>query len=69
MHGLSTQSLLDLIKLFEQSVQQVVDEDGQILTGIPGWKLSQYETLDAGGISEWCDCIGYAGYYPAPCGN
>jgi len=69
MRTLSTQLLLDLIKLFEQSVQQVVDEDGQLLTGIPGWKLRQYEALDVEQISEWCDCIGYAGYYPAPCGN
>ena len=69
MRALSTQSLLDLIELFEQSVQKVVDEDGQILTGIPGWKLSQYGTLDSEGISEWCDCIGYAGYYPASYGN
>ena len=69
MRSLSTQSLLDLINLFEQSVQQVVDEDGQILTGIPGWKLRQYEALGSERISEWCDCIGYTGYYPAPCGN
>lgn len=69
MRALSTQLLLDLIKLFEQSVQQVVDEDGQVLTGDPGWKLRQYETLNVEQISEWCDCIGYAGYYPAPCGN
>jgi hypothetical protein len=69
MRTLSTQLLLDLIKLFEQSVQQVVDEDGQLLTGIPGWKLRQYEALDVEQISEWCDCIGYAGYYPAPYGN
>ena len=69
MRALSTQSLLDLIKLFEQSVQRVVGEDGQILTGIPGWKLGQYEALDSERISEWCDRIGYAGYYPAPYGN
>lgn len=69
MRALSTHSLLDLIKLFEQSVQRVVGEDGQILTGIPGWKLRQYQALDSEGISEWCDCIGYASYYPAPYGN
>ena len=69
MRALSTQSLLDLIKLFEQSVQRVVGEDGQILTGIPGWKLGQYEALDSEHISTWCDCIGYAGYYLAPYGN
>lgn len=68
MRALSTQSLLDLIKLFEQSVQTLVDEDGQILTGIPGWRLCQYEALDAERISEWSDCIGYAGYYPASYG-
>ena len=69
MRALSTHSLLDLIRLFEQSVQRVVGEDGQILTGIPGWKLRQYEALDSGHISKWCDCIGYAGYYPTPYGN
>ena len=69
MRALSTQSLLDLIKLFEQSVQTLVDEDAQILTGIPGWKLRQYGALDSERISEWCDCIGYAGYYPASYGN
>ena len=69
MRALSTHSLLDLITLFEQSVQRVVGEDGQILTGIPGWKLGQYEALDSERISEWCDRIGYAGYYPAPYGN
>ena len=69
MRALSPQSLLELIKLFEQSVQTLVDEDGQILTGIPGWKLRQYEALDSEHISKWCDCIGYAGYYPTPYGN
>ncbi|QGG80592.1 hypothetical protein GH975_08415 [Litorivicinus lipolyticus] len=69
MRALSIHSLLDLIKLFEQSVQRVVCDDGQILTGIPGWKLHQYEALDSERISEWCDCIGYAGYYPASYGN
>ena len=69
MRALSTHSLLDLIRLFEQSVQRVVGEDGQILTGIPGWKLRQYEALDSEHISKWCDCIGYAGYYPTPYGN
>ena len=69
MRALSTQSLLDLNTLFEQSVQRVVGEDGQILTGIPGWKLRQYGALDSERISEWCECIGYASYYPAPYGN
>jgi len=69
MRALSTQSLLELIQLFEQSVQQIANEDGQILQGIPGWKLRRFNALGSQQISDWCDCIGYAGYYPAPCGN
>jgi len=36
---LPTQSLLDLIDLFEQSGQPIADGDGQRLRGVPGWSF------------------------------
>lgn len=42
---LLTSSLLELIDLFEQSGQPIVDGDGQRLHGIPGWKLSRKVAL------------------------
>jgi hypothetical protein len=63
--SLTTQSLLDLIDLFEQSLQSVSDGDGQRLHGVPGWDISRTTSLSASQLSAWAECIGYAGHYPA----
>ena len=42
---LPTQSLLELIDLFEQSGQPIADGDGQRLHGVPGWDLSRKLSL------------------------
>jgi hypothetical protein len=64
---LSTQSLLELIDLFEQSSQSITDAEGQRLRGVPGWELSRRKTLSDRDLSAWTECVGYAGCYPAPC--
>lgn len=66
---LSTPSLLELIKLFEQSAQPIADGDGQRLLGVPGWALAGRTPLSDHDLSAWSECVGYAGSYPAPCGD
>lgn len=63
--SLSTQSLLDLTGLFEQSRQSVSGGDGQRLRGVLGWDISRTTSLSASQLSAWAECIGYAGHYPA----
>lgn len=66
---LSTPSLLDLIDLFERSSASITDADGQRLHGIPGWDLSRRTALCDRDLAAWTECVGYAGGYPAPCGD
>jgi hypothetical protein len=66
---LTTPSLLDLLDLFEQSAQPITDIDGQRLYGVPGWDLSRRTDLSDRELAAWTECVGYAGYYPAPCGD
>lgn len=66
---LSILSLLDLIDLFERSHQSITDADGQRLHGIPGWDLSRRVALSDRDLTAWTECVGYAGCYPAPCGD
>lgn len=66
---LSTHSLLELIDLFEQSSQSITDTEGQRLRGVPGWELSRRTALSAHDLATWTECVGYAGGYPAPCGD
>lgn len=66
---LPTQSLLDLIDLFERSHQSITDADGQRLHGVPGWDLSRRAALSDRDLAAWTECVGYAGCYPAPCGD
>jgi len=66
---MSTRSLLELIALFEQSNQPIPDADGQRLLGVPGWSLSRTTALSRRDLDTWTECIGYAGGYPAPCGD
>lgn len=66
---LSTRSLLELVDLFEQSSQSISDMEGQCLLGVPGWELSRRKALSDRDLSAWTECVGYAGYYPAPCGD
>lgn len=66
---LSTKSLLDLINLFERSHQPLVDVEGQVLRGVPGWDLPRMTALSPEALEGWVDCVGYAGSFPAPCGD
>ena len=66
---LSTQSLLELVDLFEQSSQSTVDAEGQRLYGVPGWALSGLSTLSGTQLDAWTDCVGYSAFFPAPCGE
>lgn len=63
---LPTQSLLELIDLFEQSGQPIADGDGQRLRGVPGWSVLGQTSLTPKQLEQWTDCVGYAGSYPAP---
>ena len=62
---LPTQSLLDLIDLFERSGQPIADGDGQRLRGVPGWSVLGRTSLTPKLLEQWTDCVGYAGSYPA----
>lgn len=66
---LPTQSLLELIDLFERSHQSISDADGQRLHGVPGWDLSRGAALSDRDLAAWTECVGYAGCYPTPCGD
>ena len=66
---LPTQSLLELIDLFEQSGQPILDGDGQRLHGVPGWSAFGRTSLTAKQLEHWADCVGYSGSYPAPLGD
>lgn len=63
--SLPTQSLLDLIALFERSGQPVGDGDGQRLHGVPGWEVARITSLSTSQLSSWTECVGYAGHYLA----
>lgn len=60
---LQTQSLLDLIDLFERSGQPIADGDGQRLRGVRGWKVLGRTSLTPKLLEQWTDCVGYAGSY------
>lgn len=62
---LPTQSLLELIDLFEQSGQPIADGDGLRLRGVPGWSVLGRTSLTPKLLEQWTDCVGYAGSYPA----
>ena len=66
---LSTRSLLELIGLFEQSSQSITDIEGQRLRGVPGWDIFGKTSLSDIELKAWTNCIGYAEYYPVPCGD
>jgi len=67
--SLQTQSLLDLIDLFEQSGQPIANGDGQPLRGVPGWSVRGRTSLTPKLLEQWTECVGYAGCYPAPLGD
>lgn len=67
--SLSTRSLLELIDLFERSINAVADGDGQRLRGVPGWDLPRRGALSDRDLAAWTERIGYAGSYPAPLGD
>lgn len=66
---LSTSSLLELLDWFERSNQSITDAGGQRLRGVPGWDLFACTSLSREDASEWMQCTGYAGLYPAPLGD
>ena len=63
---LQTQSLLELIDLFEQSGQPIADGDGQRLHGVPGWDLSRTLSLSDHDLSAWTECAVYYATEPNP---
>lgn len=67
--SLSTRSLLELIDLFERSINTVSDGDGQRLRGVPGWDLPRRGARSDRDLAAWTECIGYACSYPAPLGD
>jgi hypothetical protein len=66
---LSTKSLLELLDLFERSRQPLVDVEGKLLRGVPGWDLPRMTALSPEALEGWVDCVGYAGSFPAACGD
>ncbi len=67
--NLQTRSLLELIDLFERSSHAIADSDGQRLHGVPGWDLVRRSALSDRDLATWTERIGYAGSYPAVCGD
>ena len=49
---LSTQSLLELIDLFDRSGQSLTDAEGQRLCGVPGWDIFPRTCLSAPELAE-----------------
>lgn len=66
---LSTRSLLELVDLFERSSHSITDMEGRHLHGVPGWDIFGKTSLSAIKLKAWTHCIGYAEYYPVPCGD
>ncbi len=66
---LSTRSLRELLEMFEGSGQSIVDTEGQRLRGVPGWELARCQVLSDDERKQWMEHIGYAGSYPAFCGD
>lgn len=62
---LKTRSLLELVKLFEDSSNAVTGIAGQRLHGVPGWDLARRPALSASDHANWTERIGYAASYPA----
>lgn len=62
---LSKQSLHELMNLFEQSNQSILNTEGQRLRGVPGWELARQRVLSQQELEQWTECVGYAGSYPA----
>lgn len=62
-------SLLKLIDWFEQSNQSITDAEGHQVRGVPGWALFAGTSLAPEDASAWTESTGYAGMYPAPCGD
>lgn len=66
---LPTKSLLELTDLFERSHQPLADIDGKRICGVLGWDVARMTSLAPDAMEEWIDCVGYAGSFPAPCGD
>ena len=68
-HCLSTNSLLDLLTLFDQSDGPILDGDGNRLFGTPGWAVTSTTSLDLETLQVWTDRVGYAGSFCVPHGD
>jgi hypothetical protein len=66
---LSTASLRELIDRFEQSHPPMLSGAGQRVHGVPGWEFLHNTSLSAAERAAWMPRVGYAGHYPAPCGD
>ena len=66
---LSTHSLLELLALFDQANNTILDPDGNSLRGIPGWWIGSNTSLTAQILKDWTVRVGYAGTTEVPCGD
>lgn len=66
---LSTQALLELLALFDQSITPILDAEGNRIWGVPGWTLPRSMALDRKELQAWTVCTGYAGSIGAPFGD
>ena len=66
---LSTRTLLDLLDLFEQSHQSILDDKERPLRGVLGQTMQQRYGLTAPQIDAWTERIGVAGDYGLPYGD
>lgn len=66
---LSTQSLLELLTLFDQSNNTVQDSEGNRLHGVAGWWIQSKTDLAPTTLQTWTTRVGYAGVIDVPCAD
>ncbi len=64
-NSISTQSLLELIGLFDRCGQPIGDGNGQRTYGIPSWEITAHTSLSPQLVAAWTDRVGYARHFPA----
>lgn len=68
-HHLSTQALLELLALFDESTAPILDSEGNRLYGVAGWALPSTSTLDPQVLRDWTIRTGYSGSIGVPFGD
>lgn len=69
MSRLHTQSLLELIPLFDQGRREILGFDGVRLRGVPAWELQDRLALSDTEREDWVSTTGTACYFPADGGD